>query len=196
MSDQNNVSEQEKKLLLDHDYDGIQEFDYPLPGWWKATFYLGILFGICYIIYYWGFNGPSLKHEYFVDKVEVLQLREAYLEKLKEFNSELYESYKSSPEMVGHGENLFIQNCAACHREKGAGDIGPNLTDAYWLYAEGTPETIYPFILEGNPDNGMPAWAEMLEQDDLYAITAYIMSIQGYPHKDPKEPQGEKYEVE
>ena len=45
------LSESEKKVLLDHDYDGIQEFDYPLPSWWLGLFYATVIFGVIYYIY-------------------------------------------------------------------------------------------------------------------------------------------------
>ncbi|UCD39351.1 MAG: cytochrome C oxidase subunit III, partial [Fidelibacterota bacterium] len=32
-----------KDELFDHDFDGIQEFDNDLPGWWKALFYISIV---------------------------------------------------------------------------------------------------------------------------------------------------------
>lgn len=39
------VEEDEKHLLLDHNYDGLQELNHPLPFWWQFTFYGGIIFG-------------------------------------------------------------------------------------------------------------------------------------------------------
>ena len=59
MSDKENLTEEDKGLLLDHDYDGIQEFDYPLPNWWKLSFVLTVLFGIPYGIYYLALGGHS-----------------------------------------------------------------------------------------------------------------------------------------
>ncbi|NQV15837.1 c-type cytochrome [bacterium] len=38
--------------LLDHDFDGIQEYDNDLPGWWKALFLITIIFSVGYISYY------------------------------------------------------------------------------------------------------------------------------------------------
>ena len=32
--------------LLDHEYDGIQEYDNPCPGWWHAIFLLTVLFSV------------------------------------------------------------------------------------------------------------------------------------------------------
>ena len=33
------MSELEKEPLTDHNYDGIQELDNPLPRWWVYLFY-------------------------------------------------------------------------------------------------------------------------------------------------------------
>ena len=38
--------------LIDHDYDGIQEYDNDLPGWWKALFIITIVIAIIYVPYY------------------------------------------------------------------------------------------------------------------------------------------------
>ena len=40
------MSRDEYGQLLDHDYDGIQEYDNPLPGWWKWIFVGSIFFAI------------------------------------------------------------------------------------------------------------------------------------------------------
>ena len=39
-------------LLLDHEYDGIQELDNNLPRWWVWLFYLTIIFSAVYMVYY------------------------------------------------------------------------------------------------------------------------------------------------
>ena len=39
-------------LLLDHDYDGIQELDNNLPRWWVWLFYITIIFSAVYLLYY------------------------------------------------------------------------------------------------------------------------------------------------
>ncbi|NQV51314.1 MAG: c-type cytochrome [Candidatus Marinimicrobia bacterium] len=38
--------------LIDHDYDGIQEYDNDLPGWWKGLFLITILIAVVYVSYY------------------------------------------------------------------------------------------------------------------------------------------------
>lgn len=49
--------------IIDHDYDGIQEYDNDLPGWWKALFIITIIFAIIYVPYY-QLAGDSQEEEY------------------------------------------------------------------------------------------------------------------------------------
>ena len=47
--------------LLDHEYDGIQEYDNPCPGWWHAIFWLTVLFSAAYFLFFQvGSNGWTL----------------------------------------------------------------------------------------------------------------------------------------
>ena len=189
------MNEEEKQVLMDHEYDGIQEFDFALPRWWLATFWGGIIFAIIYIVYYIFLNGPSLQHEYYVDKAQVDKVRKEYMKALQKFDPEKLATFSSGEHARLYGQTIFAENCQACHNKNGAGDIGPNLTDKNWLYTEGTSQGLFQFIIEGNPTGGMPAWGIILSKDDLYAVTAYINSLKGMKHIDPppKEPEGEEY---
>lgn len=179
--------------LLDHNYDGIQELDNPLPRWWLITFYGAIIFGIAYFAYYQLGNGPTLKDEYHKNLTYHQKIKTHYLEELSQFDEEKYNSISQIEEMKNFGKTLFQNNCQACHGAQAGGDIGPNLTDDYWLFSEGTPETIYPFIITGSPAAGMPAWGEYLQEDELYSIITYLMSIRGIKQDHPKAPEGEFY---
>ena len=46
------ASEIKKPVLLDHEYDGIREYDNPLPGWWRFIFYASIVFAVAYFIWF------------------------------------------------------------------------------------------------------------------------------------------------
>jgi cytochrome c oxidase cbb3-type subunit 3 len=78
---------------------------------------------------------------------------------------------------VAEGETLYNQmNCSGCHAH-GGGSIGPPLMDAQWIYG-GEPENIFRSIQEGRP-NGMPAWGPRLSAEQMWKLTAYVMSLSG-----------------
>lgn len=185
------VEENEKHLLLDHNYDGIQELNHPLPSWWHFSFYAAIAFSTGYFIYYQFMGGPSLHDEFKKDYAVILAYQQEYKKRDGQFKPELYVKF-SAPENIKKGEEIFNNNCVACHKEKGIGDIGPNLTDEYWLWAKGTPETIFPVIYNGVPDNGMPTWSEVLSRDEIYEAVAYVQTLHNTHQPDGKAPQGKK----
>ena len=192
MSD-HNMTEEDKKYITDHTYDGIKEFDYPLPFWWSMTLVLTILFSIPYGIYYIFLDGPTARESAQLEMVEINKLRSAYAVKMADFDHELYAGILAKDGM-DKGKEVFMENCAPCHLETGGGDIGPNLTDNYWLNAKGTKETVYEVILNGREDKGMPVWREELSKEDIYAVTAYVMTLVGTNIEGGKEPQGELIE--
>jgi cytochrome c oxidase cbb3-type subunit 3 len=190
MSDKQN--DDKKNLELDHEYDGIKEYDHPLPKWWLITFYATVVFGLGYFFYYSMGKGPTLRDEFTKDMTAHQIVKDKYMSKLQEFDIDYFEKKYADPGAVSYGESLFIANCQSCHAQGGQGDIGPNLTDKYWMFSVGTPETIYPFILSGNL-NGMPSWADKLEKDDVYAVLAYVLHQQGKVGNKPKAEQGSEY---
>jgi cytochrome c oxidase cbb3-type subunit 3 len=185
------VEENEKHLLINHSYDGIQELNHPLPSWWQALFYGAIVFSTLYFIYYQFMGGPSLREEFKKEYAIIVASQEDFKKKAGLFNPELYAKF-STPEYIKKGEETFNNNCMACHQEKGRGDIGPNLTDEYWLWAKGTPETIYPVVFNGVPDNGMPVWSETLSPEEIYQVVAYVQTLHHTHQPGGKAPQGTK----
>ena len=185
------VADDEKHLLLDHDYDGIQELNHPLPSWWNAIFYAGIFFGVCYWVYYSFMGGPTLRDEFKVEYGKVQVLQEEYKKLTAAFNPVKYEEF-NKPQNRERALQIYTDNCFQCHAEEGRGDVGPNLTDDYWLLAKGTPETIYHTVYTGSEENGMPAWGEVLSSEDIYLAVSYVMSLKQTYHPKGKEPQGER----
>src|SRR5437868_6413478 len=87
---------------------------------------------------------------------------------------------------VSHGREVFDQQCAACHGAKGEGGIGDRLVGgqgtlatpdpvktvgSYWPYAP----TLFDYIRRAMPQNA----PESLSNDDVYAVSAYILSLNG-----------------
>ena len=60
----------------------------------------------------------------------------------------------------------------------GGGNIGPNLTDGYWLHG-GQADDIYKIVTEGVPGKGMPTWGPVLGDERVAAVVAYVISIRG-----------------
>ena len=189
------LNEEEQKLLLDHNYDGIEEFDYPLPSWWVWTFNGGIIFAVIYIYFYNFAGAPSLRDEYKAHLTKVEKIQEEQRKLTGNFSIDEYNTWSASDNAKQMADEVFSEYCLSCHEEGGKGDIGPNLTDAYWLNIknEVTPQTLYSFIRVGNEDNGMPAWQDDLTKEELFAAVKYVMSIKN-TNVPGKEPQGEKLE--
>lgn len=194
MSQQDNkldVKEDEKHLLLDHAYDGIQELNHPLPRWWNILFYVGILYGFGYWTYYTFMDGPTLRDELKQDMVVIDEARAEYKRLTEAFKPEVYEQW-NKPEHMARAKVIYEDNCLACHAENGRGDVGPNLTDDHWLLTQGTPETNYPVVYYGSEENGMPAWGEVLPSEEIYLALVFINSLKHTFHPEGKEPEGEK----
>jgi cytochrome c oxidase cbb3-type subunit 3 len=176
--------------LMDHDYDGIQEYDNPLPNWWLWGFFGTIIFGFIYLMHYTVGSGPTLQEE--------LQVSMSHIEGLSAQGPKSDESEEELSQMMGkqgvvaNGKALFATRCAVCHGENGQGLIGPNLTDNYWIHGQGTRKTIIAIIRQGVPEKGMPSWEPMLKSDEIMAVAAHVYSLKGTRPPNPKAPQGEE----
>lgn len=185
------MSDDIKDPLTDHDFDGIQEYDNPLPTWWLTTFYATIIFAFLYFIHYQFGGGPTLTQELDVAMKNLEKAAAQHAPAQTETEVVLAEALKD-PRFVPLGAGAFDAKCAACHGKELGGLIGPNLTDAYWIHGKGTRLDIANVIRKGVADKGMPPWESMLSRDEVYGLTAYILSKQGSNPPNPKAPQGEK----
>jgi cytochrome c oxidase cbb3-type subunit 3 len=189
--DEVEINQEEKKIVLDHNYDGIREFDYPLPRWWVWSFILTVLFGVPYIAYYIFLGGPDLRAELNNELKVLNEVRTQYAVKMAQFDESAYAVFDNE-QGLSQGLAVYQENCLSCHEENGKGDIGPNMTDEYWLNAKGTPETIYEVVINGRVEKGMPAWREDLTKEQILQVVHYIMSIKNTNVEGGKAPQGEK----
>lgn len=177
------------ELLMDHEYDGIQEFDNPMPRWWLATFWVTIIFSILYVLNVPVFGmGRGRIAEYEADMAEAAALAAAN-DPLAGITDDRLLAIAGDPAQLDLGKATYASMCAACHAPDGGGAIGPNLTDAYWLHG-GSPLAVLGTISNGVLEKGMPAWGKTLKPDQLLAVAAYVTTMQGTTPAAPKAPQG------
>lgn len=179
--------EEESKILMDHEYDGIRELDNNLPPWWLWGFYATIVFAFAYILYYHVFNGNDQATEYNVSMITAQKEIDTYLKEAAMNVDESNVTLLTDQPALGAGKQLFEANCAVCHKD-GSGDIGPNLTDNFWLYGNKIKD-VFGTIKNGTA-NGMPEHASKLNPVQLQQVASYVLSMK---YKAGKEPQGKEY---
>lgn len=188
--------EEEESILLDHNYDGIQELDNHLPPWWKYLFYLTIVFGVVYLLDYHVFQiSPLSDEEYQIEVAEAEAAAEARQAALATTEGAFDESnieFSDDPTHLSSGQQIFVRQCASCHQEDGGGGIGPNLTDEFWLHG-GSMTDIYNTVKVGVPEKGMISWEPLLSPAQIRDVSSYIMTLVGTTPANPKAPQGERY---
>jgi cytochrome c oxidase cbb3-type subunit 3 len=184
------MAEYEDKVVSEH--DGIEEFDNQLPRWWVLLFQISIVFAVIYLLWFHVFGfGPGQEQKY-EQKME--QARQAQEIRMAEMKANMDFSVPSTlPDVLAEGRDIYLNNCASCHTTTGAGIIGPNLTDAYWIHGAEFDDTMHSLKV-GVQEKGMQAWEGLLSLRQRHAVASYIYSIRGTNPADPKAPQGDMVE--
>lgn len=182
------------KLIKSHEYDGIQELDNPLPGWWLWTFYITIIVGCIYFYYYEYGGGPSLD-EQLQTKLESIHVAKTESSAKTESKTEdQLVAMLGDSSIIEKGKAEFMTKCAACHGPMGQGLIGPNLTDKYWVHGDGSIKSINSVAVNGVIEKGMPAWKDLIKPDLLEFVSVYIKSLEGSNPPGAKAPEGNLFE--
>lgn len=179
-----------RDALLDHEADGIREFDNALPRWWLYGFYFTIGFAVVYMLNYHVLAQPLFGKAGMV----------------AEYNAEIEAAGKIASAAPSHtaqdvapltdadslakGRAVFesVDNvCASCHRPDLGGMVGPNLTDEYWLHGCSVHE-IAESIKTGYPLKGMMPFGtgKPLTDDQVVQVASYVVSKRGTTPASPK----------
>jgi len=185
--------EEEGEVMLHHDYDGIHELDNVLPPWWVYLFYGTIIFGAIYLVRYHWMGADNQAMEF----TNEMALAEKQIEQYKLTAPDLMDKEKvtllTDQASLDAGKALFTTNCVACHRADGGGQIGPNLTDEFWINGGGIKNVFNTIMEGGRPGKGMVSWKAQIKPSDIQKIASYVLSLQGSKPANGKAPEGDKY---
>jgi cytochrome c oxidase cbb3-type subunit III len=184
-----------------HSWDGIEEFNNPLPRWWLWTFYATIAWGLVYTILFpaWplvsqatpGVLGFSTRENVRTEIAAVAERNAALYDRLGTVE---LASLADDPELYGFAVNggaaIFRNNCSQCHGAGAAGAVGyPNLLDDDWLWGGSLDEIAFTVTHgirnEQSPDthwSQMPAFGEILGADEIAAVVQHVLAISGQEH--------------
>lgn len=186
-----------------HSWDGIEEYNNPLPRWWLWTFYLTIFWGVLYTIAYpaWPLvnsatQGLLGQNNRIAVAEEIKRFEEANAPVEAKLVAADLTEISSDPDLVNYTQNaggaIFRTWCAQCHGSGAAGAKGyPNLLDNDWLWG-GTMEDIHFTISHGirnneDPDarySEMPRFGadELLEPEQIDQVVQYVLQLSGQEH--------------
>ena len=181
-----------------HSWDGIQEYNNPLPRWWYFMFLGTIIFSVGYLILYpglgdfkgVGFNGkPWTSHGQYENEMKRADQETGAL--YAKYSKMKVEDVAKDPAAMTIGKNLFDTYCIQCHGSDAKGSRGfPNLTDTDWFYG-GTPDKIRETISNGRI-GVMAAWGPILGEDSVRDVANYVMSLSGKTHDDARAARGQE----
>ena len=174
--------------LLDHNYDGIQEFDNPLPGWWKAIFWACILFAVPYTWWYHFADGNSVYDRYEAD-VAAKIAREGGDGPVAADAAAILAAM-NDPTRLALGKAKYGTICFACHAADGGGVIGlgPNMCDDSYKNITKLGDFVG-VIVNGIPGTAMVG--QTLSPNEVVNVAAYMASLRGTTPANPKDPEGE-----
>jgi cytochrome c oxidase cbb3-type subunit 3 len=166
--------------LLDHAYDGIREYDNPLPGWWSAVFWSTIVFAIAYAAAYHAFGWLRTPDAKYREALAIYESRKSTRDAAEaaSVNEQVLAKKVADPKVLAEGKAIFETRCATCHTATGVGLIGPNLTDHFQIHGESRMD-IFTTVKRGVPGTAMLAWGEQLPAGDVLAAAAYAISLRG-----------------
>lgn len=175
-------------VLLSSNYDGIREYDNPMPFWWSAIFWLTILVSLPYFFFYHVGVGSTLADNYEAEVGEYGAFLASQLGDVKP-DAPTILTLVQRPELRMGGAALFKGNCASCHGPEGGGLTGPNLTDDTYINVQ-KPEDIFRVIRDGVTAKGMPDWGKRFSEQQILLIASYVASLRGTKPATSKEAQG------
>ncbi|BAP44357.1 cytochrome-c oxidase, cbb3-type subunit III [Pseudomonas sp. 21LCFQ02] len=174
---------------MGHSFDGIEEYDNPLPRWWFQLFVGTLVFALIYLVFYPGLGNwkgimPGYENGWTSDaewQKEMQQADARFGPIFARYAAMPLEDVAKDPQALRMGARLFASNCSVCHGSDAKGAFGfPNLTDDNWRWG-GNADTIKASIMAGRIA-AMPAWGPVLGEEGVKNVAAYVRhSLAGLP---------------
>jgi len=185
-----------------HSWDGIEEYDNPMPRWWLWTFYLTIIWAVIYMILYpaWpmvtratsGILGYSTRGEVAAEITRFETQNQVWFDRLMTTElDDIHNDRELQSFAVNAGGAVFRAQCSQCHGAGGAGVQAsgfPNLLDDEWIWG-GTMDDIHMTVRYGirNEDHIDARWSEMpafgrdglLEEAEIDQVVHYVLRLSG-----------------
>jgi cytochrome c oxidase cbb3-type subunit 3 len=178
--------------LLDHEADGIREFDNDLPRWWLYGFYLTIVFSAIYLANYHVLSTPFFGAPTVVAEYEADVKAAAALQAMRRAHAPaaVVAAALTDAPSLQKGRAIFESAsslCSSCHRPDLGGLVGPNLTDDSWLHGCSVSEVVAS-IRTGYPTRGMLPFGggTPLSDQELRQLASYVLSKRGSLPATPK----------
>lgn len=163
--------------------EDLTEYNKPLPKWWINLFYITIVFGVAYLLWYPGL-GAYAGFGNWTSQAEHDRQRAANEARLEEtfalHAGQPIPALARNEEALALGRSIFANTCATCHGSSAQGARGyPDLTDGHWQWG-GEPEQILATILDGR-EGIMPPWETVLTgmggDQAMTEIVAYTRAL-------------------
>ena len=164
-----------------HSFDGIEEYDNPLPKWWFWLFIGTLVFGILYLIIYPGLGNwkgffPGYEDGWTQEKQwqrEVDQADARFGPIFAKYSAMSVEQAAQDQSALKIGARLYANYCSICHGSDAKGSNGfPNLADSEWRWG-GDADTIKATILHGRTAT-MPAWGHVIGEESVKNVAAFV----------------------
>lgn len=181
MSEQKQTN-QEQYDLLDHNYDGIQEYDNPTPSWWHMIFAGSILFSLFYIAIMHFSPMTRTRYEKLADQQSAALDRQFGELRQMALDAEKVRKAIGNEAWLGMGATIFEERCVLCHAQGGRGiqGLGLNLTDNVYKNIKSVDEILG--VLQNGIGVAMPSQRANLNDNEMALVAAYVVSLRNTNH--------------
>lgn len=164
--------------VLEHEYDGIHEYDNPTPGWWHAIFLTTVAFCVLYAVF-WHASPLAWSVEDAWDSQQLVEYKRIFstVGELQPDEATILR-VATDQKLQSVAKGIFLGSCAACHGRDGGGINGVNLTDDSYKNIRSVAD-IYRIISDGANLGAMPSWRQRLSVNERVILAAYVMNLRG-----------------